>query len=197
MKNVTNENLGFASKEESAICNSEDASFSDLYCNHEEADTRLFVHVAHAVENNSVDRAAIISNDTDIVVITAALFEKLAEEGLKELWVAFGQSGKRRWLPIHKLIENLGTEICKGLPFFHAFTGCDMVSGFKGKGKRTCFQVWNNFSDATEAFVFHSNCPTKQALENKFATVRNFTVLTYDKSSSEAKVDKVRKTQFT
>ena len=108
LKNVTNENFVFASKEESAICNSEDASFSDLYCNHEEADTRLFVYEAHAVKINSVERAAILSNDTDIVVIAAALFEKLAEEGLKEPWVAFGQSGKRRWLPIHKLVETLG-----------------------------------------------------------------------------------------
>ena len=72
-----------------------------------------------------------------------------------------------------------------------------MVSGFKGKGKRTFFQVWNNFSDATDAFVLLSNCPTKQALENTFATVQKFTVLAYDKSSSEAKVDKLRKTQFT
>ena len=164
-KNVTNENFVFASKDESAICNSEDASFSDLYCNHEETDTRLFVHVANAVKNNSVERAAILSNDTDIVVIAAALFEKLAEEGLKELWVAFGQSGQRKWLPIHKLFEKLGAERCKGLPFFHAFTGCDMVSGFKGKCKRTFFKVWNNFSDATDAFVLLSNCPTKQALE--------------------------------
>ena len=122
LKNVTNENLVFASKEESAICNSEDASFSDLYCNHKEADTCLFVHVVHAVKNNSVERAAILSNDTDIVLIAAALFEKLAEEGLKELWVAFGQSGKRRWLPIHKLVEKLGEERCIGLPFFYAFT---------------------------------------------------------------------------
>ena len=122
------------------------------------------------------------------MVIAAALFEKLAEEGLKELWVAFGQSGKRRWLPIHKLVEKLGAERCKGLPFFHAFTGCDMVSGFKGK--RTFFQVWNNFSDATDAFVLLSNCPTKQVLENTFATVQKFTVLAYDKSSNEAKVDK-------
>ena len=71
-----------------------------------------------------------------------------------------------------------------------------MVSGFKGKGKRTFFQGWNNFSDVTDAFVLLSNCPTKQALENTFATVQKFTVLAYDKSSSEAKVDKVRKTQF-
>ena len=153
--------------------------------------------MAHAVKNNSVERAAILSNDTDSVVIAAALFEKLAEEGLKELRVAFGQSGKRRWLPIHKLVEKLGAERCKGLSFFHVFTGCDMVSGFKGKGTRTFFQVWNNFSDATDAFVLLSNCPTKQALENTFATVQKFTVLAYDKSINEAKVDKVRKPQFT
>ena len=55
----------------------------------------------------------------------------------------------------------------------------------------------NNFSDATDAFVLLSTCPTKQALENTFATVQKFTVLAYDKSSSEAKVDKVRKTEFT
>ena len=57
--------------------------------------------------------------------------------------------------------------------------------------------MWNNFPDATDALVLLSNCPTKQALENTFATVQKFTVLAYDKSSSEAKVDKVRKTQFT
>ena len=114
---------------------------------------------------------------------------------MKELWVAFGQSGKRRWLPIHKLVEKLGAERCKRFPFFHAFTGCDMVSGCKGK--ITFFQVWNNFSDATDAFVLLSNCPTEQALENTFATVQKFTVLAYDKSSNKTKVDKVRKTPFT
>ena len=59
-----------------------------------------------------------------------------------------------------------------------------------GKGKITFFLVWNNFSDATDAFVLLINCPTKQALENTFATVQQFTVMAYDKFSSEAKVDK-------
>ena len=42
---------------------------------------------------NYIFAHAILSNDTDTVLIAAALFEKLAEESLKELWVAFGQSG--------------------------------------------------------------------------------------------------------
>jgi hypothetical protein len=43
-----------------------------------------------------------------------------------------------------------------GLPFFHALTGCDTVSAFRGKSKRT---AWEIFDDATDTFVPLSEIP--------------------------------------
>jgi len=33
------------------------------------------------------------------------------------------------------MVSSIGPEKVGGILFFHAFTGCDVVSGFRGKGK--------------------------------------------------------------
>ena len=35
---------------------------------------------------------------------------------------------------------------------FHAFTGCDTVSSFSGRGKKTAWDTWMTFGDVTRAF---------------------------------------------
>ena len=32
----------------------------------------------------------------------------------------------------------------------HAFTGCDVVSAFRGKGKSTAWQTWDVYPEATD-----------------------------------------------
>ena len=46
------------------------------------------------------------------------------------------------WFHIISLINHLGIAICKAVPYFYAFTGCDTVSSFTGKGKCTFFDTW-------------------------------------------------------
>ena len=75
--------------------------------------------------------------DTDVVVIAISVLQALQELGLQQLWVAFGQREKLRWIPIHELSCTL-TEKNNGMLFFHAFTGCDVVSAFRGKGNEVC-----------------------------------------------------------
>jgi len=41
----------------------------------------------------------------------------------------------------------------KALPFFHAITGCDTVSSFGSKGKKSAFGTWNACSEATTGFL--------------------------------------------
>lgn len=77
------------------------------------------------------------ANDTDIVVIAISIMTSLTAIGLEKMWVRFGKGEHTRWIPIHDLVTNLGFEKSKGMLFFHAFTGCDVVSGFHGKGKKT------------------------------------------------------------
>ena len=74
------------------------------------------------------------ANDTDVVVIAVSVLEALQELGLQQLWVAFGQRQNLKWIPVHDLCCTLA-EKSKGMLFFHAFTGCDVVSAFRGKGK--------------------------------------------------------------
>ena len=87
---------------------------------------------------------------------------------------------------------NLGTLRSKGLLFFHAFSGCDNVSGFRGKCKKSFFQTWNVFQEITETFVKLSKFPVNLE-ENDIEMLEKFIVLLYDKSSSTETVDAARK----
>ena len=59
-------------------------------CNHEEADTRLFLHVKDALKKG-FRTVMVKANDTDLLVIAVATFSQLQEIGLQEMWLAFGQ----------------------------------------------------------------------------------------------------------
>ena len=65
------------------------------------------------------------------MVIAIARFSNL---NIEKLWIAFGRGKDFRWIPIHELCLSLGPR-AKALTFVHAFTGCDTVSAFRGKGK--------------------------------------------------------------
>lgn len=86
-----------------------------------------------------------MSSDTDVVVIGMAVLEDL---NVDALWVTFGKGKDLRWIPIHDIVRSLGQR-SKALPFFHAFTGCDTMSTFVGKGKKTAWQAWNVFENVT------------------------------------------------
>jgi hypothetical protein len=82
------------------------------------------------------DSEMIKAIDTDVLVIAIHVFRSLKAIGLEELWLACGTDVNLRWIPVYNLYSRLGQEKTNGLPFFHAFTGCDVVSSFRGKGKR-------------------------------------------------------------
>jgi len=46
-----------------------------------------------------------------------------------------------RHLAAHEIARKIGQQKAKALPLFHAITGCDTVSFFGGKGKRTAWDV--------------------------------------------------------
>ena len=49
-------------------------------------------------------------------------------------------------------ISVMDLRLCATLPVFHAFIECDAVSSFGGKGKRTSWNTWQSFPEATDAF---------------------------------------------
>jgi len=160
-------------------------------CNHEEADKRILLHVKHA-SKNSLKKVMIRTVDTDVVVLAIACLQKL---DLEELWIAFGVGKHLRYLPIHNIRQVLTQEQCEGLPFFHALTGCDNVSYFSGKGKKTAFQAWTCFPETTEVFKSLSS-PIHTVNEVQMNTLERFIVIMYSHTCSHHRINDARQAIF-
>ena len=120
-------------RDESVVCN----KIIDLEnlspCYKEEADDRIYLH-ANELSNLGFKKVTIVTVDTDVVVIGLYAFWHLHFD---EIWIEFGTGKDKRLLPIHSYAESLGEEVCMALPFWYAFSGCDAVSQFLGRGKKT------------------------------------------------------------
>ena len=100
-----------------ALCSTEIDRTGVSPCNHEEADTRIFVHVEHPADSSD-QKIAVKTVDTDVVFLAISLFQSIQ---IEELWVEFGVGKHQRWLPIHEYATNLGESICNGLRFLACF----------------------------------------------------------------------------
>ena len=121
----------------------EDMSRSRLApCSHEEADTRMFLHVVDAVQAGYT-KISVRTVDTDVLVLAVALTQKLQilSQDSIELWVAFGTGANLRYIAAHEISRSLTANAALALPAFHAFTGCDTVSCFYGKSKKTAMET--------------------------------------------------------
>ncbi|KAK4881851.1 hypothetical protein RN001_005170 [Aquatica leii] len=96
-----------------------------LVSNHEEADTRILLHVLSA-KVSGYRRCIVDCNDTDVLVLLLHFRKHLTQE----VWMKTGKSDSLRYIPVHKI--NLADSLIKNLPAFHAFTGCDTTSQFTG-----------------------------------------------------------------
>ena len=96
-------------------------------CYHEEADTRILLHVAHCVRQG-LRKVIIRTIDTDVVVLAIGHFLALR---LDELWVSFGVGTHFRHIAIHEIVKNVNEKV---LMFFHAISGYDTVSSSLGRG---------------------------------------------------------------
>ena len=129
------------------VVNHEDTSFSSDFtkemaefenCDHEEADSRIFSHIAQSVACGYTN-FAIRTGDTDVAVIAISVAAKLPE--IKSLIVNFGTGNNFRKINIGNITKALGYSVSRVLPLFHSFTGCDSVSSFSGKGKKSAWST--------------------------------------------------------
>ena len=106
--------------------------------NHEEADTRMMVHVEHSLVSGA-KTIGICSQDTDVVIIVLGFFHQLqAKYNFDDIVIDFGLTKR---YSVSTIAEKLGAVVCQALPFFHALTGCDTTSAFKNIGKKTAYEV--------------------------------------------------------
>ncbi len=102
-----------------------------------------------------------------------------------------------RFFAAHEIAAVLGPEKCIALPMFHAFTGCDTVSFFGGKGKKTAWDTWKTYNEVTPAFSALAARPTLQTIQEWIGPLERFVILMYDRFSSQECVNEARKQLFT
>ena len=188
-------NVVFVTKKVDVLCNLQFNTDELMPCNHEEADTRIFLHVRQAVAAGGHKHVIIKANDTDILVIAVSMFPMLCEIGIEKLWISFGQGDNHRWIPVHDICQEIGMEKSKGILFFHAFTGCDVVSAFRGKGKKAAWQTWNVYPEASEVFKKLSMYPPIIGDEEQ-KVLEKFVITMYDRSSDSQDINAVRLDMF-
>ena len=161
-------------------------------CDHEEADTRMMLHLADAVRDG-FQKILLRTVDTDVVVLAMAATTKLK---IKELWVAFGTGKHFRYIPAHEIAAFLGPDKSQALPMFHAYTGCDTVSSFNTRGKKIAWDTWKAFDELTPALVDLST-GTADISDDIVAVLERFTILLYDCTSNLLNIDEARQALFT
>ena len=86
-------------------------------CNHEEADTRIVVHILHALEQG-MKIIQVRTVDTDVVtILVGAYFSLVKTQPDLDIWVAFGTGKSFRYYSINAVCSSLGEVKSRALPF--------------------------------------------------------------------------------
>ena len=72
-----------------------------------------------------------------------------------KIWMDVGTSwrGNRRYIDLCAIASKIGSSLCKALPGFHAFTGCDYTSSFIRKGENRPLKIAEENDSFLDAFA--------------------------------------------
>ena len=99
----------------------------------EEADTRMFLHPAHASQQR-YETIVIKFPDADVGVFAVYYIRQISGSPI----LATSRGNKRRLIDINGIFQKYGENTGEALPDLHAFTGC----AFSGKGKQSAIRSY-------------------------------------------------------
>ena len=97
----------------------------------------MVLHSVHA-SSAGFNKVMIRTVDTDVVVLAAANESTIDRA---ETWIGFGSGKDFNFISVRSIATTLPEKVCEALPLSHALTGCDTVSSFHGKGKKTAWET--------------------------------------------------------
>ena len=131
----------YATDGSGVICSPAESYCASLSpCSQEEADTRLLLDAADAVQKGC-KKVAILTVDTDVVMFSVASFSKTVPD---QFLFAFGVASKCRYIhvAVHEIVFTMNPTKCLTFPEPHAFIACDTAPSFAGRGKKTTWDIW-------------------------------------------------------
>ena len=98
--------------------------------------------------------------DHDVLILLISYFASDTEAPLPgNVFANLYTHNSDKWYNVVEIGIEIGKDVCKALPFFYAFSGCDSVSSLHGKGKCTLWDYWVNHKSKntfTETFSKHT-----------------------------------------
>ena len=91
----------------------------------------------------------ICSEDTDVFIMSLAFHDKIGAP----LFQKCGTKTRKRLVDIEKVATTLGIDVCRALIGMHAYTGCDTVSAFAGKGKAKALKLLTSNKQNQDTFL--------------------------------------------
>ena len=130
---------------------------SELESSQEEADTRMMLHAKHAKDHGYCN-TIIKTPDTDVFVICLSLICQINTSIIFNT----GTRDKTRMIHLNEVKENLSKrfttdmfdidQFSSALLGVYAYTGCDTVGAFSGKGKIKAIKLMSKNRDYVELF---------------------------------------------
>ena len=142
-------------------------------CQQEEADTRMVLHIVHAL-NCGASNVLVKTSDSDVVILIHHLrrsFDTIKPDC--SITVNYGTGQTQRLINIRELADVFGCQSSAALPLFVSLTGCDSTSAMKVRSKRICFNAWTKCSaHVTAVMVELMDRPFQQLkMDEKFAAL--------------------------
>ena len=146
-------------------------------CDHEEADTRIVVHLVDALKKGQ-KTCLVRTVNTDVIVILIGKFYHLLTLNPNE-WHLVKERILLIGIIINSVCSSLGEQKSLALPLFHSFTGCDTTSAFFGRGKKLAWEAWKCYSEVTAAFLDMAVNPYSSLDQSSpnFKSLERFTVI--------------------
>jgi hypothetical protein len=161
-----------------------------LFCNHEEADTRLLFHAADAAQTHP--RIVVWSPDTDVAVLCISYCSR--QHAATEVWFRTGVKDRTRFVPFHTISSLMTPDLCALLPAVHAVSGCDSTSSLAQLGKITALKTAKSNICRLSKLANLGDSP--DISDEVFEAVQLFVCLMYDSKAEIADVDSLRYTLF-
>ena len=128
----------------------------------------------------------ISSEDTDVFVLCLA-FEDFVPA---TIYLKCGTLTRTRYISITNVVQRHASGICQCLPGLHAFTGCDSVSAFSGKGKLTALKLAKRSPAFQE--LFQQLGVEWELSRELFMSLQEFTCLMYSSNPGTKDVNELR-----
>ena len=91
----------------------------------------------------------ICSEDTDVFVMALAFQDTIGVP----LFQKCRNRTRTRLIDVTQISMTVGIDTCRALIVMHAYTGCDTVSAFAGKGKASSLRLLTSSTEIQETFA--------------------------------------------